>query len=211
MFDSTRYGLVDRVRENPIPAAMVAIGLGWLFTRKPDSVDRYREYDSDYGYTHDYRGADESDRAGDMRDNVKDRMDDMRSRVQERAGDVRARAQGRMEDVRGRAQDTMAQVQDRASNMAGQARYTAVRARGGFQRMLEDNPLAVGAIALAAGAAIGLAAPPTEKENELFGDTRDRLVDRAQASAQEAVEKAQRVAQKAAATVQEEVRSETSS
>ena len=28
--NGTRHGIMDRIRENPIPAAMVGIGLGWL-------------------------------------------------------------------------------------------------------------------------------------------------------------------------------------
>jgi ElaB/YqjD/DUF883 family membrane-anchored ribosome-binding protein len=236
MFDNTRYGLMDRVRENPIPAAMAAIGLGWLLTRKPENPT----YRGGYGrwddtYTYDQPGlADRArGRAQDMRDRVQgtmgdmtgraqDTMDDMRSSAQSRMDDVRSTAQSRMDDVRSTAQDTMSTVrstaqdtmstvQDRAGAMREQAMWQAGRARGGIEQMLEDNPLAVGVIALAVGAAFGLAAPSTPKENELFGDTRDKLMDRAQSMAQEQLQRAQTVAQKVATQAQDTIKEEVSS
>jgi len=141
-------------------------------------------------------------------------MDGLRSTAQSRVDDLRTTAQSRMEDVRTTAQDTMSTVQDRAGAVREQAMWQAGRARGGFEQMLEDNPLAVGAIALAVGAAFGLAAPSTPKENELFGDKRDKLMDRAQSMAQEQLQRAQTVAQKVATqaqdTIKEEVGSQTS-
>jgi len=202
MFNTTRYGLMDRVRANPLPAAMVAIGLGWLFTRQPDE-SAYRPYSYDDGRADQLRS-----RLDDLRSTAQSRADDLRSTAQARAEDLRSTAQAHVDDVTGRAQDTVAQMQDRASAAGEQARYQASRARGSFEQLLEDNPLAVGAIALALGAAVGLAAPSTPKENEMFGEARDRLMDRAQSTARDAMQKAQRVADRAASTVQEEVRTQ---
>lgn len=48
---------------------------------------------------------------------------------------------------------------------------------GLFQRILDSNPLALGLIALAIGALIGMLLPETQKENELMGPKRDELLD----------------------------------
>ncbi|MBV8083283.1 MAG: DUF3618 domain-containing protein [Chloroflexi bacterium] len=234
MFDNTRYGLMDRVRENPIPAAMAAIGLGWLLTRKPENPTSRggyrRHWDDDYTYdepgftdrargrAHDMRDrvqgtvGDVTGRAqdtiDDLRSNAQSRVDDLRSTAQSRVDDLRFSAQSRVDDVRSTAQDTMSNVQDRAGAMREQAIWQAGRARGGIEQMLEENPLAVGAIALAVGAAFGLAAPSTPKENELFGDTRDKLMDRAQSMAQEQLQRAQSVAQKVATQAQDTIKEE---
>ena len=48
---------------------------------------------------------------------------------------------------------------------------------------MEHNPLAVGAVAMAVGAAVGLALPETRREQELMGDARDRVVDNAKSMA----------------------------
>jgi hypothetical protein len=54
------------------------------------------------------------------------------------------------------------------------------RAETQFERWMRENPLAVGAAALAVGAAVGLSAPATDTENAWLGEARDGLVDRVQ-------------------------------
>ena len=49
-----------------------------------------------------------------------------------------------------------------------------------FGDMLQDSPLIIGAAAMALGAIVGFAFPTTEKENEIMGEARDRVMDRAQ-------------------------------
>jgi hypothetical protein len=57
--------------------------------------------------------------------------------------------------------------------------------------MTRENPLAVGAGALLLGALAGLAIPETERENELLGETRDSMVDKAQEVARTATTRVQ--------------------
>jgi hypothetical protein len=60
--------------------------------------------------------------------------------------------------------------------------------------MLHENPLLVAAAAVLTGAAVGGALPQTEKENELMGEARDQVVDRAQGVAREAADSVREVA-----------------
>jgi hypothetical protein len=60
--------------------------------------------------------------------------------------------------------------------------------------MLQENPLAVGTLAVGVGAAVGLAIPETSKEHEVMGEARDNLVDKAQEKVQETQQKVQQVA-----------------
>lgn len=60
-----------------------------------------------------------------------------------------------------------------------------------LQRMVRDNPILVGAGAMMIGAAVGIAVPETEIENEWMGDARDSVVDSAQQMAESAVSKVQ--------------------
>jgi hypothetical protein len=76
-----------------------------------------------------------------------------------------------------------------AGNIAEQAQYQALRLEDGFQRVLRESPLAVGAVTLALGTAVGLALPQTARENQLMGEARDSLLERAQDFAQETVER----------------------
>lgn len=60
----------------------------------------------------------------------------------------------------------------------------------GARHLLEENPSAAGAIAVAAGALLGALIPPTRKEDELWGETRDRLAERARELSARAAEQA---------------------
>lgn len=71
------------------------------------------------------------------------------------------------------------------------------RARRSFLDTLQDEPLILGAVALAVGAAIGAALPSTRVEDEWMGDTRDRLRDGALEEGRGFVEKASTAAQRA--------------
>jgi hypothetical protein len=100
-----------------------------------------------------------------------------------------------------------------AIQVAGNARVTGRRVvRGAGQQFhraeetlegaFEDNPMAFGAVALAVGAAVGLALPHTSKEDEWLGPAKEALMERAQTAAQEAIHRVEeRVGQVASVAV----------
>ncbi len=77
-------------------------------------------------------------------------------------------------------------------------------ARRTFLDTLQEEPLIVGAVALAIGAAVGAALPSTRREDELFGQTRDRLRDGALDYGRDALDKAEHVAGEAYRAASEE-------
>lgn len=84
----------------------------------------------------------------------------------------------------------------RGASHAGRGAYRmGRRARRSFLDTLQEEPLIVGAVALAIGAAIGASLPPTRQEDELLGEARDRLRDDAYAYGRDAVDKAGHVAE----------------
>lgn len=253
--------IVDTIRANPIPAAMIGIGLGWLLmsARKQSTGDRRYDAERYYGPTGatrgygapvygtpvygastygtpDYQTTDRYenpaagtygtyDRSGDqggLRDmagrvqeragEVVDRVQDRAGRIADRAGEMAERVQDRAGEFAGRVQDRAGRVVDRAGEMAGRmqdragqvgerARYQARQAATVVQQNVEENPLAVGAVALAVGAALGFLLPETQKEHELMGEARDRIMDRAQTTAQQVGQKVQNVAREAVDTM----------
>ena len=68
------------------------------------------------------------------------------------------------------------------------------RQSAGFERVVRDNPLALGAAAAIVGAAIGASIPASETENRLMGEARDTVVDRARDLASEAADKVKDIA-----------------
>lgn len=86
------------------------------------------------------------------------------------------------------------------ASRAGQRAYRGVesgmvRADQGFEDAMDSNPLAVGAVALAVGAAIGLALPHTEREDDWTGEVRDRLFEQAEHVVHDALEAVEHRAQ----------------
>jgi hypothetical protein len=75
--------------------------------------------------------------------------------------------------------DRMQSAKERASQLGSSARQQLDRARGGWDSMLNEHPLALGAIGLAIGAVAAAMAPRTEKEDQLMGQARDGLIDKA--------------------------------
>jgi len=95
------------------------------------------------------------------------------------------------------------QAHDVAGRVAETARSQATRLEEGIQATLRGNPIAVGAAALALGAAIGIALPRTRPEDELLGGTRDEVIHRARDMAQDAANAVAQASGKVAAQAKE--------
>ena len=68
------------------------------------------------------------------------------------------------------------------------ARATEPTTQSRFGETMRDNPMAVGAVALAAGAVIGTLMPRTDVEDTYLGETRDTVVDSAREIAEDKVQ-----------------------
>jgi ElaB/YqjD/DUF883 family membrane-anchored ribosome-binding protein len=182
--------IVETVRANPLPAALTGLGLGWLFMsarRSSSGQTRYRGRVYAYDYPPRYEDRTTSTpAAGQAVERARDRVGETASQAQDKAGQVAS------------------QAQDQVSRLGDQAQYQTRRASDEFQRVLRENPLTVGALAVGVGAAVGLAVPQTTKEHEVMGEARDTVVEKAQEKAEEAQEKVQRVAEEAQSAAKEE-------
>jgi len=226
--DQARYGFMETIRQNPVPAALVGIGLGWLFMNRQSAPGRrYNRYNDQNRY---YQGSQPhyGDRPGytgrtstyadtyntNWAEQGEHSSEGTLHRVQATAGNVVNRAQETVGTLADRTQETVgnvvSQAQETASSVASQAQYQAQRVEDRFQHALYENPLAVGAVALAIGTAVGFSLPQTQRENELLGEARDNLIDHAQEVAQDTLEKVQQVAgdvmDQAQTTVQEKAK-----
>lgn len=181
-------GLWETVRRNPIPAALAGISLGWLFMNASGNDEeryRYGEYGSSpdfrrgrygYGYDYDAGGYDSSDEG-----------------IKAKVGDVAGQARESVSSAADAARSQVEHVGEQLSDLTDQAQYRFRRAPGQLERMVQENPLAVGAGALALGVAVGMALPETDRERELMGGARDKVMQRAQGVVEQAGEKIQQV------------------
>jgi hypothetical protein len=95
--------------------------------------------------------------------------------------------------------ERMQSAKERATQLGSSARQQLDRARGSWDSMLNEHPLALGAIGLAIGAVVAAMAPRTQKEDQLMGQARDDLLDKAKQAGTEKLEQmkqAQRPAEK---------------
>ena len=197
-------GIIDTIRENPIPAALAGIGLGWLFFRgrsRTQTIQQPQYYQPSRTQPYSRSGNGSSTAYYDER-----QTQQTGSSVQEKAGQLvgqtgdklqalGSQAQGTAQAIGSQAQALGSQAQGTAQQVGGQAQYQAQRAKGWFEQNLNENPLVVGAAVLALGAIVGLAIPETEPEQHLMGETRDNLMEKAQTVAQDTVQKVQAAAQ----------------
>jgi ElaB/YqjD/DUF883 family membrane-anchored ribosome-binding protein len=168
---------------NPIPVALIGLGLGMLAMRS------YRG-GSDYGtrYTtprrRQYFRGDEMPYGEGMGTSTGTRTNT--------GTNTGASTFNQMKET---ASDLADRSTTALSNLGTRAKDSASTAGRRFGELLRENPLAVGAVAVAAGTAVGLALPSTRFENEYVGEASERLVDKAQEVAREAIDKVQSAAQ----------------
>ena len=177
--NEARQSIWTTIRENPVPAALSAIGLTWLFLNRGGNGEG-RRYASRARYSSGFEPDEYGRGYGEERD-LGSRAGSAVQQVKQRASDVVGSAQEKAEKLASTASET-------AERVADQAQVQVRRVEQALGRWMEDNPVALGALALAAGTAIGLALPRTEKEDRLLGGARDTIVDRAQELATEAVD-----------------------
>lgn len=247
-----RSSAMQTIKDNPIPAAMVGIGLGWLFmsNRNDDrgyddhSYDGYRTMSERYPYADErrygrsrrvsepeYYSRDDRDlgaMAGDAQDWVEDTAGTVQRKAKRAANEVSNQASSVAQSVSETVGDAASTVQDYASEMADDAQQKAEQMRmqaqiaadeaqrefnrgvrqtkQTFRNTMEDNPLAIGIAALAAGAVAGLVLPGTRREDEWMGETRDHLLEEASSTVQQTVQKAQTVAERTAQTALDEAK-----
>lgn len=202
----TSRGLAQTIRENPLPAAMAAAGLGWLILSSRDqrSTSRFTNGDPD-----EFAIPDESYQATGIRAGVRNVADNVAEKAQdlkEKAADLTDKAQEATQRVVERARATGDRVAERADltmhRVQQRARTTARR----VENQYEETPMGIGAVALALGLAIGLSVPSTRKEAALMGDARDKLVDKTRERLADTKEKVENIVERALPEVQNVVR-----
>ena len=225
---NTSRGISDKVKSNPLGAAMVGVGL-WLMFRgnDQDDTDRYDAYAYDdarryagglefdgprsynaQGAYRDFEYDGDSGRFSRAKEKVGDAMESAHDRVSETIDHTRERVSGAMSSANESAHEMAQHAAERAHLMRLRAMYGARRARANSRDLITGNPMVAGLAAIAFGAIVGAMIPETERENELFGEQSDRITDRAKDLARTGAQHAKDIATAAAASATETAKQE---
>jgi ElaB/YqjD/DUF883 family membrane-anchored ribosome-binding protein len=170
-FSNGGGAVVDRLRENPLAAAVAGASLAWLVFggRRPASSDYGRAI---YGST---RGSEPYIRE---------------TRIELASDDDAAMSTQRRQGYIGageRAGHSMGSAPQRLQDAGTDTVYRV-------RRVAEQHPFAGAAIAAAVGLAIGLMLPETERENQVMGEARDSLMEKGRETVRDAAEKVKETA-----------------
>jgi len=185
-------GVVDVIRQNPLPAALAGIGLGWLWMNRSKSQHNQRSYYQPQRHTTLHQqsyyspGFQEYERR-------ESRYQSQGQSVGDRVGNVAGSVGDAAGHAAGTVQQTAGQVAGQVSQFGSMAQDEVQDLRWKADQMLDENPIPMGFLALGLGLAVGMMIPETQKENQVFGEARETVMDRAQTAAQEVVEKVQHV------------------
>lgn len=185
--------MLDFISENPLPVAAVTLGAIWLFTmRKGDQGEVSGDRMARFAYTGPER-REPNGRAG------------LGRRLMDRAESVRHTVGDKAQHASERAGELGHELQERAGELGSSAKRRARDARGGLERMMQDNPLALAAGVAVLGLALGMLLPETEPERRVMGPARDQLVDRVSDVADRVKDAAVEAGREVKDTLQEEV------
>jgi len=159
------HNLTDTVKANPVPTLLTSIGLVWLMAgqnRRPDYSDSPST------------GPSMTDKLAAKASGLKQQG----TGIKDKAAQMSHSASSSLGNARHR-------VGDSSRHAAESLRHTADRARGGFTQLLNEQPLALGAMGIALGALLAASVPPTRREDELMGQKSDELTGKIKDKARE--------------------------
>lgn len=168
------------IKANPVPVLLATVGVTWLMlgqNQKPRS-----DGPSMFGQL--------GEKLSHAAEAVTDSLSDAKAQVRESAHQAGDKASHLADAASGKLDDLKQRASAQATSATGRMKSTSANAQqalldqgrnlqGSLQYMLREQPLAIAAIGIALGAAIGAALPSTEQENKLLGQTSDKLFSKA--------------------------------
>ncbi len=173
--------IATTARENPIPTAMIGVGLGWLLWRTIQERGEHQQHEFQQHEGHHHQG---------------DGLEGHKRQLQGRAQELREDAKHGLKQARETASSTVKDFQ-------GRARSQVQTARERSSSLYEDNPFAFAGAATLAGVGIGMMLPVSRREQEAYGPLRERLVSQAKGAVVQRVEQAENTAKAASQAVKQ--------
>ncbi|GHC72412.1 hypothetical protein [Limoniibacter endophyticus] len=167
--------LKTQVKENPLALGLVGAGVAWLM------LGDGSKHSATSGAPGSFASASNTAKG-------------VASSAGEAAASAKDATMRAVHDMRDTASNVGSSAYHAGAQVGSAMSHGAQRARRTIVDSLHEEPLVIGAIALAIGAAVGASLPSTETEDRLVGDTSDRVKSGLAKGGSEAVETAKAVA-----------------
>jgi hypothetical protein len=203
---------IQGVKDNPVPAILVGLGIMWLVVDRRASARR----SGDYGtarHSEPGRDAFEESRSEEPHHRLRDAarqagewVRDTGRNITERVSETAAGVKNRISDAGEWVRDSAAATKDTVTDIASGAMHTAERARQGLIDTYDANPLLLGGAVFAAGLIAGVLVPTTKAEDRLMGRASRQLKDQAKRTGEQVLQAGKEVANRAVEGAQQGVR-----
>jgi hypothetical protein len=175
--------IVQTAKRNPLPFVLIGVGAGLLayqgYTGKLSGTRNRRR---ELGEMDDRKLATRSP----ITDAAREKVSGVTEKVTATASNAMEKVSGAVDSAYSSAGELVHKAYDRAGELGTSAHEM-------YDHQLEENPLAVGAVALGLGAAIGFAIPSTRYEGEMLGGVREQFMEKAQDTAATLLDKTKQV------------------
>jgi hypothetical protein len=195
--------LGDAARKNPISAALIGMGVLWLFTGGR-TAERVGDLVRGAGFD---RIPDAAGNALDAaRSTLRSGTESIGNGVSSAAETLRDRSAAGLDRVARAGSEYADAAYDYAQNIPDAGGVLFSTARENLSELFRAQPLALGAVGLAIGAGIAAALPTTDIEAEYLGEASDNFKEQAVDFASEQVSRAATVAEDVVTAVSDEAR-----
>lgn len=219
---ASKSELAKKAQENPWLLSIIGMGIGAILVgtlfggkKKKKSISyRYKNFKDGYN-PDEFRHTNRSQHKSESGESGESTYQSARNKVSNAANtayDSLSNAAGSVyQGVGSAAGKTYENVGKASSFVSEKAGDLGGEMKKNYEHYIEENPLVVGAVAFAVGAAVGYAIPLTKTENNYLGEMRDNVLEKAQASAQDAIGTVKQVIGEAQQMIVDEVKSQTAS
>ncbi|SFQ07314.1 Protein of unknown function [Mesorhizobium sp. NFR06] len=190
------HNLKVQVRDNPLPLTVIGVGLAWLMLGSGAPAPTA----GTGAAAHRGRGMEHGAFEAGIGSTASGAASSFSESATRAAGTVSGMASEAARTVSGMASGAADVLTDSAAATAD----IATSASRSAQELLHNQPLAVAAVGLALGAAIGAMLPHTQVEDEQLGGYREKLRENAEATLEKGLDAAKQVAAEAYETASDE-------
>ncbi|HYI66851.1 MAG TPA: DUF3618 domain-containing protein [Candidatus Limnocylindrales bacterium] len=160
--------VMDTIKRNPVPAALAGAGLALLWANRSQGPRSSTSYGTGYGYQSRPATMYEGPAQG----------------IGSKARDAASTVTGAVGSVAEGAQQATGEVIDRAGETAQQVGFK-------LDSFMQASPLALGAVAIGAGAVLGSILPETSQERQVLGDASRQVTSAVRDGVEQATTKAE--------------------